>query len=112
MAGRSMSAMVRRQNFEHRHEGGRLLPADNAHIRLRRSCTASMARHMEDFHRPRRSAWLGLSSMPTEMSQWWKSERSATSGVGVQDGADPRFLSEDHETCVRAPFGNQGKAGE
>ena len=48
--------------------------------------TASIAFHMDDFQRPWRSAWLGLSSMRTAISQWMKFADGGELGVFVQDG--------------------------
>ena len=42
--------------------------------------TASMASHIDDFQRPRRSAWLGLSSMLTATSVWTTCEAAFSSG--------------------------------
>jgi hypothetical protein len=42
--------------------------------------TASIAFHIDDFQRPWRSAWLGLSSIRTDTSQWvnWLALESAS----------------------------------
>ena len=66
IAGRSMPAMVRRQNFAIAISAP-VLPAETRR-RPRRFLTASIAFHIDDFQRPWRSAWLGLSSILTAMS--------------------------------------------
>jgi hypothetical protein len=108
MAGRSMSAMVRRQNFDIAISAP-VLPAETQ-ASASPFLTASMARHMEDFQRPRRSAWLGLSSMPTETSQWWKSRTFGDQRVASSTGRTRVLLSEDDEAGVGTAFGNHGQA--
>ena len=78
IAGRSMLAMVRRQNFDIAISAP-VLPADT-HKSASPSLTASTAFHIDDFQRPWRSAWLGLSSMRTAISQCTKVDAAATFG--------------------------------
>ncbi len=78
IAGRSIAAMVRRQNFDIAISAP-VLPADTQ-ASASPFLTASMAFHMDDFQRPWRSAWLGLSSMRTATSQWWNSLAPASRG--------------------------------
>ena len=85
IAGRSMLAMVRRQNFDMAISAP-VLPAE-MHTSASPAFTASTAFHMDDFQRPCRSAWLGLSSMRTATSQWTKSETAATFGNRASTGA-------------------------
>ena len=61
IAGRSMLAIVRRQNFDIAISAP-VLPAETQ-TSASPVFTASIARHIDDFQRPWRSAWLGLSSM-------------------------------------------------
>ncbi len=67
MAGRSIVAMVRRQNFDIAISAP-VLPAE-MQASASPALTASIAFHIEDFQRPWRSAWLGLSSIRTATSQ-------------------------------------------
>ena len=48
--------------------------------------TASIARHIDDFQRPCRKAWLGLSSIRTATSQWENSLASASCGNPARIG--------------------------
>ena len=84
MAGRSIVAMVRRQNFDIAISAP-VLPAE-----MQQSAwpafTASIAFHIDDFQRPWRSAWLGLSSMRTAISQWTSSLTAATLGYLSRTG--------------------------
>ena len=68
--------MVRRQNCDIAISAP-VLPADTQTS----ACpflTASIARHIDDFQRPCRKAWLGLSSIRTATSQWENSLASAS----------------------------------
>ena len=67
MAGRSIAAMVRKQKRDIAISAP-VLPADTQASDVP-AFTASIDFHMDDFHRPCRSAWLGLSSMRTAISQ-------------------------------------------
>ena len=67
MAGRSIEAMVRRQKVAIAISAP-VLPAETQ-TSASPFFTASTASHMEDFQRPLRSAWLGLSSICTTTSQ-------------------------------------------
>ena len=69
MAGRSILAMVRRQKRAMAIRAP-VLPAETA-ASASLFLTASIASHIEDFQRPLRSAWLGLSSMRMATSVWW-----------------------------------------
>ena len=68
IAGRSILAIVRRQNLAMAISAP-VFPAETA-TSASRVFTASIARHMEDLYRPCRSACDGLSSMRIEISQW------------------------------------------
>ena len=63
IAGRSMPGIGFRQNFAIAISAP-VLPAETA-APASRFFTASIARHIDDFQRPWRSAWLGLSSICT-----------------------------------------------
>ena len=63
---RSMPEVVLKQNLAIAMSAP-VLPVDTA-ASARPSRTASSASHMLDFHRPLRSAWLGLASMATATS--------------------------------------------
>jgi len=84
IAGRSMVAMVRRQNFDMAMSAP-VLPADTQASDVP-DLTASIALHMDDFQRPWRSAWLGLSSILTATSQWKNSLLSASLGYLASSG--------------------------
>src|SRR6185312_14842609 len=78
IAGRSMVAMVRRQNFDIAISAP-VLPAETQASDVS-VLTASIAFHIDDFQRPCRSAWLGLLSIFTAISQWTNSLFSASCG--------------------------------
>ena len=67
IAGRSMPGSGFRQNFAIAISAP-VLPAETA-APASPSRTACMERHMDDFQRPLRSAWLGLSSICTVTPQ-------------------------------------------
>ena len=79
-----MVAMVRRQNFDIAISAP-VLPAETQASDVP-DLTASIAFHIDDFQRPWRSAWLGLSSMRTETSQWWNSLTAASLGYLASSG--------------------------
>ena len=79
-----MLAMVRRQNFDIAISAP-VLPAET-HTSASPFFTASIAFHIDDFQRPWRSAWLGLSSMRTATSQWTKSLTAASLGSRSSTG--------------------------
>ena len=85
MAGRSILAIVRRQNFDMAMSAP-VFPAETA-TEASPVFTASMDRHMDERQRPWRSAWLGLVSMAMETSQWWKVEASRTLGYFSRRGS-------------------------
>src|SRR3954452_4602214 len=66
IAGRSMPGIVCRLNFAMAISAP-VLPADTA-TSASPFFTASSASHIEDFHRPCRSAWLGFASILTTVS--------------------------------------------
>ena len=68
IAGRSMPGMVLQLNLAIAISAP-VLPADTA-TSASPFLTASMASHIDDFQRPLRSAWLGLSSIRTATSVW------------------------------------------
>src|SRR5712664_3953752 len=81
IAGRSMPGSMRRQNRPIAISAP-LLPADIA-TSASPFLTASMASHIDEVLRPRRSAWLGLSCMLTATSVWMTRDTAdiATHGV-------------------------------
>ena len=99
IAGRSMLAMVRRQNFDIAISAP-VLPAETQ-TSASPVLTASTAFHIDDFQRPWRSAWLGLSSMRTAMSQCTKVDAAATFGNEASTGAHLVLAAEDQEAHVR-----------
>ena len=78
IAGRSMPGSVRRQKRAIAISAP-VLPAEIA-TSASPFFTASMASHIEEVLRPRRSAWLGLSSMLTATSVWMIREAALSSG--------------------------------
>ncbi len=84
IAGRSILAIVRRQNFAIAISAP-VLPADTQ-ASASPVFTASIAFHMDDFQRPCRSAWLGLSSMLTATSQWMMSVMATSDGKPAMTG--------------------------
>ena len=85
IAGRSMLAMVRRQNLDIAISAP-VLPAETQ-TSASPVFTASIAFHIDDFQRPWRSAWLGLSSMRTAISQWTKVADGGELGEPVEHRA-------------------------
>ena len=84
IAGRSTCAIVRRQNFAMAISAP-VLPAETT-TSASSFFTDSMARHMDDFHRPWRRAWLGLSSIRTATSACWKVETALSCGCWSSSG--------------------------
>ncbi len=84
MAGRSIVAIVRKQNFDIAISAP-VLPAEIQASAVP-DLTASIAFHIDDFQRPWRSAWLGLSSIRTDISQWKNSLISASLGYLASSG--------------------------
>jgi hypothetical protein len=78
IAGRSIVAMVRRQNFAIAISAP-VLPAETQ-TSASWDLTASIAFHIDDFQRPWRKAWLGLSSIRTATSQGKKVATDASRG--------------------------------
>ena len=85
IAGRSILAVVFKQSFAIAINAP-VLPADTAKSASPR-LTASIDSHMLEFRRPRRKAWLGLSSMRTAMSQCTNSEASRKAGCSASMGS-------------------------
>ena len=78
IAGRSMPGSMRRLNRAIAISAP-VLPADTA-TSASPFLTASIASHIEEVLRPRRSAWLGLSSMLTATSVWKTRETAFSAG--------------------------------
>ncbi len=85
MAGRSISAMVLSPSLAITISAP-VLPAEtatSASLRL----TASMASHIDDFQRPLRNAWLGLSFIATAISVWMSREAALSAGQASSSGS-------------------------
>ena len=78
-------AMVRRLNLAIAISAP-VLPAETA-ASASPFLTASMASHMEDFQRPLRSAWLGLSCILTETSVWTSCAAALSRGRASSSGS-------------------------
>jgi hypothetical protein len=85
MAGRSIPAMVRRLKRAIAIRAP-VFPADTA-TSAWPFLTASIASHIDDFHRPRRSAWLGLSSIRTATSVWKTRAAFCKAGCRARSGS-------------------------
>src|SRR5215203_6574851 len=75
IAGRSIPGSILRLNLAIAISAP-VLPADTA-TSASPFLTASMASHIDDFQRPLRSAWLGLSSIRTATSVWRSEEHTS-----------------------------------
>ena len=62
--------------------------------------TASMASHIEDFQRPLRSAWLGLSSILIATSVWTTRDSRLEPRPRVEQRLDHRAVAEQQELDV------------
>ena len=85
IAGRSMPGSIRRLNLAIAISAP-VLPADTA-TSASPFLTASMASHIDDFQRPLRSAWLGLSSMRTATSVCTSRQASLSCGCAASSGS-------------------------
>ena len=65
--------------------------------------TASIASHIDEVLRPRRSAWLGLSCMLTATSVWMTRETAFSAGCLASCGFDQRAVAEQQEFGVGMP---------
>ncbi len=79
-----MPAMVLRSNFAIAIRAP-VLPAEIA-TSASPFFTASMASHIDDFHRPARSAWLGLSSILIATSVWTRRDAASRAGLACRSG--------------------------
>ena len=86
--------MVRRQNLAMAIRAP-VLPAETQTV-ASPVFTDSIAFHIEDFQRPARSAWLGLSSMRTTTSEWTMRAAAASWGWGSS-----RAVSRASSPCSR-----------
>ncbi len=91
MAGRSMPGSIFRLKRAIAISAP-VLPAETA-TSASPFFTASMASHIDDFQRPWRSAWLGLSSMRMATSVWTTRERALQPRQAVEQRARSRRLS-------------------
>ena len=71
--------------------------------------TASMASHIDDFQRPLRSAWLGLSSMRTATSVCTSRAASLSRGCGGEQRLDLGPVAEQDEFAVGMPRQRQSR---
>ena len=94
-----MPAMVLRLNFAIAISAP-VLPAETA-TSASPFLTASMASHIEDFQRPLRSAWLGLSSISTATSVCTKREAALSGGRASSSGS----------TTARSPNSRNSMSG-
>jgi hypothetical protein len=85
MAGRSIPGRVLRLNFDMAMSAP-VLPAETT-MSASPFFTASIDSHIDDFQRPYRKAWLGLSSMRTATSVWVSRERALSCGRASRSGA-------------------------
>ncbi len=85
IAGRSIPAMVLSSNLAIAISAP-VLPAETA-TSASPFLTASMASHMEDFQRPLRSAWLGLSSILIATSVCTTREAASSRGRATSSGS-------------------------
>ena len=91
-------ACVRRLNFAIAISAP-VLPAETA-TSASPFFTASIASHIEDFQRPWRSAWLGLSSILTTTSVWTIREAAFSRGLRSTSGRDRGLVAEEDEFAV------------
>ncbi len=80
-----MPGIIRRLNFAIAISAP-VLPADTA-TSASPFLTASMASHIDDFQRPLRSAWLGLSSIRTATSVWTSRQAALSCGWAASSGS-------------------------
>ena len=98
IAGRSMPGSICRLNLAIAISAP-VLPADTA-TSASPFLTASMASHIEDFQRPLRSAWLGLSSIRTATSVCTSRQAALSCGWAGQQRTDLGLVAEQHEFAV------------
>ena len=98
IAGRSMPGSMRRQNRAIAISAP-VLPADTA-TSASPFLTASIASHIDEVLRPRRSAWLGLSCMLTATSVWMTRETAFSAGCLASCGFDQRAIAEQQKFAV------------
>ena len=101
IAGRSIPGIVLRLNFAIAISAP-VLPADTA-TSASPFFTASMASHIDDFQRPLRSAWLGLSSIWTTTSLWTSREAACSRGRAASSGATTRLVAKQEKLDVGVP---------
>ena len=87
-----------------------MLPADTA-TSASPFFTASIASHIDEVLRPRRSAWLGLSSMLTATSVWMTRDTAFSAGCAASCGFDQRAVAEQQKFGVGMPVQRNRGAG-
>ena len=115
IAGRSMPGSIFRLNLAIAISAP-VLPAETA-TSASPFLTASMASHIDDFQRPLRSAWLGLSSIRTATSVWTMRQASPQPGMGREQRLDPgrsptrmKLVSGCWRSARAAPADDHGRA--
>ena len=109
IAGRSMPGSMRRQNRAIAISAP-VLPAETA-TSASPFLTASIASHIDEVLRPRRSAWLGLSCMLTATSVWMTRETAFSAGCLASCGVDQRAIAEQQKFSVGMSGQRNGGAG-
>ncbi len=104
-----MPGIVRRQNRAIAISAP-VLPAETA-TSASPFFTASIASHIDEFLRPRRSAWLGLSCMLTVTSVWMTRETAFSAGYLASCGVDQRAVAEQQKFAVGMPGQRDRGAG-
>ncbi len=97
-AGRSIPGSMRRQNRAIAISAP-VLPAETA-TSASPFLTASMASHIDEVLRPRRSAWLGLSCMLTATSVWMTREAAFIAGCLASCASINRAIAEQQKFGV------------
>ena len=109
IAGRSMPGSILRLNLAIAISAP-VLPADTA-TSASPFLTASMASHIDDFQRPLRSAWLGLSSIRTATSVCTSRQAALSRGWAASSGSILALVAEQDERAVGMLRQRQRRAG-
>ena len=109
IAGRSMPGSMRRQNRAIAISAP-VLPAETA-TSASPFLTASIASHIDEVLRPRRSAWLGLSCMLTATSVWMTRDAAFSAGCLSSSASIMRAVAEQQKFGVGMPGQRNRGAG-
>ena len=109
IAGRSMPGSILRLNLAIAISAP-VLPAETA-TSASPFFTASMASHIDDFQRPLRSAWLGLSSIRTATSVWTSRQAPWSCGMGREQRLDQGRIAEQDEGGLGMVLQRSRRAG-